>query len=199
MIASLKYNEKFGLEKIDKLEGENSLVNRLKSGDRLSQSECYNLYVGKMYTIALRYTSSKEDAREVINTAFLKVYNSIQSFQFKGSFEGWIRTIVKRASIDHCRKYVYNNVPTYEILEFDSKVYNDAINNLEVQDFLQLIVKVPEASRIVFNLFAIEGYSHKEISKELNISEGTSKWHLSNARKKLINIINLEKHGHGRS
>lgn len=199
MIASLKYNEKVGLEKIENLKGEDSLVNRLKKGDRRSQSECYNLYVGKMYAIALRYTSSKEDAREVINTAFLKVFNSIQSFQFKGSFEGWIRTIVKRVSIDHCRKYVYNNIPTYEVLEFDSKVYNEAINNLEAQDFLKLIVRIPEASRIVFNLFAIEGYSHKEVSKELNISEGTSKWHLSNARKKLINIINAEKHGHVRT
>ena len=193
MIASLKYNEKVGLEAIEKISDEHSLVNRLKRGDRISQSECYNLYVGKMYSIAMRYTSSKEDAKEVINTAFLKVFNSIQSFQFKGSFEGWIRTIVKRVSIDHCRKYVYNNIPTYEVLEFDAKVYNNAVNNLEALDFLKLVGKIPPASRIVFNLFAIEGYSHKEISKELNISEGTSKWHLSNARKKLINIINSEK------
>lgn len=198
MIASLNYNDQLRLSKTDNNPNYSSLVKGLRNKDRKSQSECYNMYVGKMYTVALRYTSSTEDAKEVINTAFLKVFSSIESFKGSGSFEGWIRTIVKRASIDHCRKYIYNNVATHEILEFDAKVYNEAINNLEAQDFLKIIVKIPKASRVVFNLFAIEGYSHKEICKELSISEGTSKWHLSNARKKLIQIIKSENYGHAR-
>ena len=79
-----------------------------------------------------------------------------------------------------------------EIMDFNSKTYNDALNKLNAEDFLKIIALVPKGSRTVFNLFAIEGYSHKEIGVELSISEGTSKWHLSNARKKLMEIINSQ-------
>ena len=198
MVASFKYNDLVNSEKIQKLEGENALVSRLKKGDRSSQTECYKLYFGKMYTVAYRYTSSREDAKEVVNSSFLKVFKSIHNYSGTGSFEGWIRTIVKRASIDHCRKYIYNNTPAHEILEFDAKVYNDAITKLEAEDFLRIVGQLPPSSRTVFNLFAIDGYSHKEISKELKISEGTSKWHLSNARKKLMQIIKSENYGYGK-
>lgn len=198
MIASLKYNHLLKSDNIEKLDAKNTLVIRLKKGERIAQTECFKLYFGKMFSVALRYTSSREDAKEVVNSAFLKVFKSIQNFNSTGSFEGWIRTIVKRVSIDHCKKYVYNNTPTYEILDFDATVYNNAINKLAVEDFLSLVVKLPKASRTVFNLFAIEGYSHKEIGKELNISEGTSKWHLSNARKILIDNIKSERYGYAK-
>ena len=198
MLVSLKINDLLKLEESDLLARETDLVRALKKGDRKAQTRCYREYCGKMFSVALRYTSSKEDAKEIINSAFLKVFKSIKSYQEKGSFEGWIRTIVRRASIDHCRKFVYKNVPTHEILEFDAKVYNDAINQLQAEDFLQLIGKLPKASRIVFNLFAIDGYSHKEICRELQISEGTSKWHLSKARKTLIQIIKKERDGYGK-
>ena len=80
MIASLNYNRPIGLSKTETNTNNDSLVSRLKKGDRSSQAECYNLYVGKMYTVALRYTSSREDAKEIINTAFLKVFHSVKSY-----------------------------------------------------------------------------------------------------------------------
>ena len=196
MIVSLKQNRVLPVEKLDINETENQLLKGLKSGDRASQSEFYKLYYGKMIPVAIRYTSSKEDANEVLNTSFLAVFRSIHKYKFKGSFEGWVRTIVKRTSIDYCRKYVYKKVNLYEIQEYDIQIYNNAIDTLDALDFLKIIIKVPKASRTVFNLFAIEGYSHKEICMELGISEGTSKWHLSNARKKLVDIINAENYGY---
>ena len=95
-------------------------------------------------------------------------------------------------------KNIKKNIETVEILDFDAKVYNAAIANLEAKDFLKLVDQLPKASRLVFNLFAIEGYSHKEICQELGISEGTSKWHLSNARKKLVHIMKSENYGNVR-
>ena len=198
MLVSLKINDLLNLEESELLVRETDLIRALKKGDRIAQTKCYREYGGKMFTVALRYTSSKEDAKEIINSAFLKVFKSIKSYKAKGSFEGWIRTIVKRASIDHCRKFVYKNVPTHEILDMDATVYNDAINQLRAEDFLLLIGKLPKASRTVFNLFAIDGYSHREICRELQISEGTSKWHLSNARKILIQIIKKERDGYAK-
>lgn len=178
-----------GRMKTNDTKSEASLIARLVQGERKAYNECYRLFSGKMYPTAIRYTSTRADADEVINTSFLKVFNSIKNYNFAGSFEGWIRTIVRRTSIDHCRKYTYNQPDTFELLEIDLLTYNEAIDNLSAEDFLQLIVLLPKASRTVFNMFAIEGYSHKEISVELNISTGTSKWHVSNARKLLIELL----------
>jgi len=168
---------------------------RLLGGDRSACTEFYNLYAAKMFTLALRYVSSKMDAQEVVNSAFVTAIKSIKSYKASGSLEGWLRTIVKRTAIDHCRKYIYKQPSKMELMEYDAKVYNTAIDQLNAEDFLKIIQKVPDASRVVFNLFAIEGYSHKEISKELNISTGTSKWHLSNARKILSNEIKSQAYG----
>jgi len=175
---------------------EKSLIEGLSNNERSSQTAFYKKYFGLMFSIALRYSSTREDAHEIINMAFLKTFKSINSYSGSGSFEGWIRTIVKRTAIDYCRKFKYNTTQTHEILEIDATVYNEAINNLQAEDFLQIIALVPQASRTVFNLFAIEGYSHKEISDKLNISVGTSKWHLSNARKLLIDLIKSGDYGY---
>lgn len=187
-------SQMFTLEKVrsTNTESEASLVKGLKQGERTAQNECYRRFSGKMYPTAIRYTSSKADADEVINTAFLKVFTSINKYTHKGKFEGWIRTIVKRTSIDYCRKHTYNQTTTTELLDIDLPIYNEAINNLSAEDFLKVIIRLPKASRTVFNLFAIEGYSHAEISNELGISKGTSKWHLSNARRILMDLINAQ-------
>lgn len=171
---------------------QSDLIQRLKRKNRTAQSTCYREYYGRIKAIVLRYTSSQEDVEEIINSAFLNAFRSIGSFTGSGSFEGWLKTIVKRTAIDHCKKYVYNKVHQEELADYNVHEYNHAINQLNAEDFLSFLVRIPNASRTVFNLFAIEGYSHKEISEMLQISIGTSKWHLSNARKKLIEIIKPE-------
>jgi RNA polymerase sigma-70 factor (ECF subfamily) len=195
MVGTLKITNLLGSEMVEKNHQDFPLLAGLKRGERSIQTTCYKEYYGRMMAVVLRYTSSREDAKEIINSSFLNAFKSVHNYSGSGSFEGWLRTIVKRAAIDHCRKYVYNKAPQHEILEFDASVYNDAISQLQADDFLKLIDQVPPASRAVFNLFAIEGYGHREISETLGISEGTSKWHLSNARKKLVHIIKLENLG----
>ncbi len=173
-----------------------TLLDRLLSNERSAQSEFYHKYAGKMFSLTLRYVSSRQDAQEIVNTSFLTAIRSIKSYKGSGSLEGWLRTIVKRTAIDHCRKYIFKIPAKSEILEHDSKVYNKALDELDAQDFLNVIKKVPDASRVVFNMFAIEGYSHKEVARELKISEGTSKWHVSNARKVLMDQLKNQGYGY---
>jgi len=191
------------LERINTMQQESSailqkpdhlLVNGLKSGKRSAQEVFYKTYFGRMYPIALRYCGSREDAQEVINTAFMKVIESIDKYVDQGKFGAWVRTIVKRSAIDHCRSFKYNHPETFELLDIDSVSYNTAIDNFNVNDILRLLHDLPPASRAVFNLFVFENLSHKEIAQQLEISIGTSKWHLSNARKLLMNLINIQNH-----
>lgn len=141
-----------------------------------------------MFPTAMQYGSSKEDAHEIINSAFLKVINTIDKYKDQ-NFGGWVRTIVKRTAIDHCRKFSFGKVQTVEIMEIDETTYNHALSNLHVEEILKLLQQLPPASRTVFNLFVFEDLSHDEIATKLSISKGTSKWHVSNARKLLFDLI----------
>lgn len=196
MVASTLLKQLLPLANRNILMPSPTLLDRLLRNERSAQTDFYNQYAGKMFSLTLRYVSSRQDAQEIVNTSFLTAIRSIESYKAIGSLEGWLRTIVKRAAIDHCRKYIYKIPSKSEILEHDSKVYNNALDELNAQDFLSVIQKVPNASRVVFNMFAIEGYSHKEIAKELNISEGTSKWHVSKARKVLIEQLKSQGYGY---
>lgn len=196
MVASTVLRHLLPLVNRSKIHLSPPMHERLLKGERSAHTDFYNQYAGKMFTLALRYVSSRMDAQEIVNTAFVTAIKSIKSYSGSGSLEGWLRTIVKRTAIDHCRKYVYKKPTSMELMEYDAKVYNQALDQLDAQDFLKVIQLVPNASRVVFNLFAIEGYSHKEIGKELNISEGTSKWHVSNARKILSNELKSQGYGH---
>lgn len=185
----MEYHGSSSLEKQDKL-----LVDGLKAGERIAQEAFYKSYFGKMYPIALRYCGSREDAQEVINTAFMKVIESIHKYVDQGKFGAWVRTIVKRSAIDHCRSFKYNQPETFELIEIDGVSFNTAIDDFNVDEILSLLKRIPMASRTVFNLYVFEDLKHKEIAKQLSISTGTSKWHLSNARKLLMNLINNQNH-----
>jgi len=165
------------------------MIKGLRDQRRESQETFYKIYFGKMFPIALRYGRNREDAQEIINTAFLKVINSISAYR-DDNFGGWVSTIVKRTAIDHCRKgYFKNSQVTSELIDIDTKVYNEAISNLEVEEILNLLPQLPDSSRTVFNLFVFEELSHQEIADKLNIAVGTSKWHVSQARTLLLDLI----------
>ncbi len=166
-----------------------SLVELLKKGDAASQRAFYKEYFGKMLGIALRYTSNKDDAYDIINTAFYKVFKSICNYKNQGSFDGWVAVIVKRTALDHCRKAKFQYTDIDETPQVGAKVTNDALGQFAVEDIYACIQKLPDASRTVFNMFAIEGYRHDEIAHELGISTGTSKWHVANARKILQKLL----------
>lgn len=146
-----------------------------------------------MIAICLRYTKNEADAVEVLNTGFLKVFKNIQRYEpAQASLYTWIRTIVINSCLDFI-KARKNKAAMMELEEAgEVHIEANAISRIKFSELMALIRKLPPATQAVFNLYVIEGYNHKEIGKLLNISEGTSKWHLSEARKSLQKMIQLE-------
>lgn len=175
--------------KFTKQNTDKQLVEGCLKGHRLAQKELYDRYFGKMLGIAMRYTKHQEEAIEILNASFMKVFNSLDKYQDNNNLAGWIAKIVFNCSIDHVRKHTkYRKVMNFEV-EKDRPVLNDSINNLNVEDIYKLIQQLPAASRTVFCLYVVDGYKHKEVAEMLDITVGTSKWHLANARKELQRLI----------
>ena len=163
------------------MELDNQLIKRLKNNDRKAQLELYNQCFSILMSISYRYKNNKEDAVSIANNSFLKILTKIGSYNKTSPFEAWIRRIAINTAIDEYRKDKRNK----EIIDYiDNYASNDdfSINEydlkLNAEELNGMILKLPKATNHVFNLFAIDGYSHKEISKMLNISVNTSKWHV---------------------
>ncbi len=140
--------------------------------------------------LCLRYTRNESDALDVLNTGFLKVFQNIQQYDSgKGSLYTWIRTVVVRSCLDFIKQKSREEIHKEIEEATDIQTEAEAIGALEAAQLLHLIRQLTPSAQAVFNLYVIEGYNHKEIGKLLNISEGTSKWHLSEARKKLQQMI----------
>lgn len=154
----------------------------------------YERYSSKMYAVCLRYARSREDAADMLQEGFVKVFSKIEQFQFQGSFEGWIRRIMVNTALRMYQRQRYDSeFSGYEFLP-DSPVEADALSNLSEAELLQLISKLPDGYRMVFNLVAIEGYSHAEAADMLEIQESTSRSQLTKARRWLceqVEKINL--------
>jgi RNA polymerase sigma factor (sigma-70 family) len=164
--------------------------------ERKWQEILYRRHFQTMMQMVLRHTDGDRDpALEIVNDGFLKVFKNIQQFAFKGSLEGWIRRIVFHAMSDYFRangKHLETIVLTdYDLLPTpqNPKTTEGGLTNLFFEDLMGLVEQLPPATREVFRLYAIEGFNHIEIGEQLNISVGTSKWHLSNAREKLKEMI----------
>jgi RNA polymerase sigma-70 factor (ECF subfamily) len=158
------------------------LVVKCMQNDRLAQFTLYKKFYGKMISVCNRYTNNRDEALEILNAAFLKVFQNLNQYQEQGSFEGWIRRIVVYTAIDQVRSRVkYKEYMVME--EFDANVPASVVQELYTKDLLNMLNELPENMRMVFNLFAIEGYKYHEIHSMLNISEGTCKWYVSEARK----------------
>ena len=131
-----------------------------------------------------RYTNPYQYhlAEEILNNGFLKVFQKVHSYKFEGSFEGWVRRVIYHSIFDFVRQNMkYNEKVVF--VEKDDSVDADLAGNLQYQELLVLVQQLPDSTRAVFNMFVMEGLSHREISEELGISEGTSKWHLFEARR----------------
>ncbi|MFT3702883.1 MAG: sigma-70 family RNA polymerase sigma factor [Agriterribacter sp.] len=156
------------------------------NNDRKAQERLYKQFYGAMATICMRYTQNEEDAVEVLNNGFLKVFKHIQQFdKEKAGLYTWIRKIMVNTAIDFIRQ----NSKHAGKVEIDHAtepyIDSEALQKLDAQELLLLVRKLPPATQMVFNLYIIEGYTHKEIGAQMGISEGTSKWHLSEARRLL--------------
>jgi RNA polymerase sigma factor (sigma-70 family) len=166
------------------------IIEGCKNDDRKAQEQLYRSYYRAMMTLCLRYTKNEPDAMEALNSGFYKVYKNISRYDNKkASLYTWIRTIILRSCLDMVQKN--QSVMITEEMEQAANIHVPpaAIAGLSAAEILQLAHALPPATQAVFNLYVIEGFTHPEIAGLMQISEGTSKWHLSEARKKLQNMI----------
>ncbi len=163
---------------------------------RRSQEELFRLYYGKMLGVCLRYTSDRDSAEDVLQIGFIKIFDKLDKFNYKGSFEGWMRRIMANTAIDAIRSSKKN--PLLSDKDEDFKlVSEDEIVQQEEKDFIKIkgelameaIQSLSPSYRAVFNLYVIEKYTHKEIAEILGISEGTSKSNLSKAKLNLQKVL----------
>ena len=175
-------------------EEERELIDGCRKQNRQAQELLYRTYADKMYRICLAYSGDRDIAKDLLQESFVKVFKKIDSFNENGSLEGWIRRIVNNTAIDHYRKATkIQTTDNFEnVTEKDIESAAEQLSLLHKEVILGFIKKLPEGARNVFNLFAIEGYSHKEIANRLNISEGTSKSQYNRARSLLKSWIDEE-------
>jgi RNA polymerase sigma-70 factor (ECF subfamily) len=160
----------------------------------IAQKHLYEKYVRKMMGVCLRYCDSSEEAEDVVQNGFISVFENIESYKGTGSLEGWIRKILVNTALTNIRK----NKKFKQNIELDSVEFmlpssSHLNDNFAAQDLLKIIQTLPVGFKTVFNLYAIEGYSHKEIGQMLNISEGTSKSQYSRAKAYLQKIIPIDR------
>ena len=146
----------------------------------------YDKYASQMYSICMRYANSKNDANDIFQQAFYLIYKNLSQVKNPEALSGWVKRIFVNTALEVIKKNArFSNVNNIEPLVDSNENLNFAIQNIGIEELAALIQQLPEGTRMVFNLYAIEGYSHKEIAKDLDISIGTSKSQLFDARKKL--------------
>jgi RNA polymerase sigma-70 factor (ECF subfamily) len=168
---------------------EQQLVKRCISGDRKAQKELFEVYAKKMMGVCLRYARTTQEAEDMLQDGFIRVFTHLNTFKFDGPLDAWIRRVVVNASLRHVNKKAFSyesiGIPEY----YDAPVVSDAISKLSEQELIVLINKLPIGYKTVFNLYVIEGYSHREISEMLDCGESTSRSQLAKAKRSLQKLI----------
>ena len=162
-----------------------SLIKACSEGDNKAFKKLYEQHAGTMYSICLRYMNNEDEAKDALQEGFIKVFKNISKYRFSGSFEGWLKRIFVNTSIEHIRRRKMH-LDVTELKSGDiKKTASIDTSSVDVEKMLELVKQLPAGYRTVFNMFVIDGYSHKEISEHLNINENTSKSQLFKARKQL--------------
>jgi len=174
---------------------DSDLIKGCIEGNRRSQEELYKRFSSKMYAVCMRYAGNSDDAQDMLQDGFVKVFKNLEKFRGEGSFEGWVRRIFVNTAIEHLRR----KTQLVSIGEKEERTIpqneKTAIDSLAEKDILALIQQLSPGYRTVFNMYVIEGYTHKDIGEILGISEGTSKSQLARARVILQQMVikHLEK------
>ena len=168
---------------------ERNLIQACVRKERWAQKVLYEQYYSKMMGVCLRYANNKEDAMDILHEGFIKVFKNISKYQPGTSLSAWIRRIMVNTSIDYYRKSIRRRTEDIEQAYNVSSMDADAISQCSEKEILAAVQKLSPAYRAVFNLYVIEGYSHKEIADHLNITESTSRSNLVKARIKLKEIL----------
>lgn len=162
---------------------ENQLIKRCRQHDRVAQQKLYEKYAPVMLSICMRYVKDYHIACDLMHDGFITVYSKIGDFRSEGSFEGWMRRIFVNTSLGYLRKnnVLSEAVPVESAIQLDNRDIS-ALERMEVAELRRCIDKLPDGYRVVLNLYAVEGYSHKEIAQMLGISEGTSRSQYARAK-----------------
>ncbi|MFA6149775.1 MAG: sigma-70 family RNA polymerase sigma factor [Chitinophagaceae bacterium] len=150
--------------------------------ERSAQEKLYKMFQPKMMLVAMRYANDRSSAEDIVNMGFLKCFQKIDKYNYQGSFEGWLRKIVLRTALDSLRlNEKYNEKVVF--VEKEEYIERDHGERMYYDQLIQLVETLPKTTKLVFNLSVMEGLQHKEIAGMLGMSEGTSKWHLSEGRR----------------
>lgn len=150
--------------------------------ERSAQEKLYKMFQPKMMLVAMRYANDRSSAEDIVNMGFLKCFQKIDKYNYQGSFEGWLRKIVLRTALDSLRlNEKYNEKVVF--VEKEEYIERDHGERMYYDQLIKLVETLPKTTKLVFNLSVMEGLQHKEIAELLGMSEGTSKWHLSEGRR----------------
>jgi RNA polymerase sigma factor (sigma-70 family) len=167
------------------------LVKGCARNDRKVQELLYKKYSKTMYQVCLSYAKDRDAAQDILQEGFIKVFDKIGSFNNEGSLEGWIRRIISNTAVDHYRKKsTLNKFIEFDPTPSDKTGGNNISDSMHAEEILEQVRKLPDGAQVIFNLYAVEGFSHKEISEKLQISEGTSKSQVNRARMLLQRLLN---------
>ncbi len=169
---------------------EDEIVSGCINQDRKAQKRLFEMYYSDMLSVCMRYISDEDSAKDILQEGFIKVFSKIGTYTGSGSLRGWIHTTMVRTALDQYRKIRRDAIVEYES-ETDTREQATIESDITAEEILKLMYKLPDLQRIIFNLFALEGYSHRDIGEELGITEGTSKWYLCEARKSLRKLIEI--------
>ena len=159
-----------------------NIIQGCLKGDRKCQEQLYALFSSRMFGLCLQYADNYDDACDIMQEGFIKVYGKLDQFKGKGSFEGWIRRIMINTAFERYRSQLHLYPLTDNVMSKDDMLYEEVFERLSANDLIKLVHELPPRYRMVFNLYAIEGYSHKEIAEMMGITTGTTKSNLSRAR-----------------
>ncbi|MEO8862220.1 MAG: sigma-70 family RNA polymerase sigma factor [Ginsengibacter sp.] len=167
------------------------LIEGCLNGNRQAQNDLYKLLVPKMFMVCLRYSNNRNDAEEILQEGFIRVFEFLHQYKFSGSFEGWVRKIMVNCALQKFRsKSNMHAVVDIEAIAVEQKSSEDIIAHLGTKELLRMVQQLSPGYRTIFNLYVLEGMKHREIAEQLGISEGTSKSNLSDARAILQRAVN---------
>jgi RNA polymerase sigma factor (sigma-70 family) len=173
------------------IDSEKEVIEGCKIGDRASMERLYNLYHKKLRGLVYRYARTNFDMDDILQEGFIRIFKNIHSFNYAGSFEGWLKRIMVNTAINYYKKYIkIQSEVNFENINEKELNSIDIADNLSVQELQALISKMPDGYRYILNLYAIDGYSHKEIGEMLSIGENTSSSQYFRAKKYLMRLIN---------
>ena len=176
---------------------ERELVEACLRGDRRAQEALYRRFAPVALKVCRRYAPGRDEAMDLLNGGMLRVFEKLAQYRWEGSLEGWIKRLIFRHTIDQFRRNRRDR-PTLEIANWDQPTEATVTSQLYAEDLCKLIDLLPETSKEVFWLFAVEGYSHGEIAQKLDFSEGNSRWHLNKARQLLRDRLQQAPHQYNR-